>query len=214
MTAMPSDSWSAERGTASVPDHDGSASEAKTVQASLAEPARFGLIFDRYFAEIHRYIARRLTSDAADDIAAETFAIAFRQRGRFDASRGVVRGWLYGIATNLIGRHHRSEIREYRAIQRSAIVTAADGQAEPADVLVTARIVRGQVAQALAELSRGDRDVLLLVALGGLSHAEVAEALGIPYGTVGSRLNRVRRKLRARLSDSGLGTGPEETDRG
>jgi len=212
MMATSPEAWPEARSTASVPDEAGS--EAGTVQASLAEPARFGQIFDRYFAEIHRYIARRLTSDAADDLAAETFAIAFRERDRFDASRGVVRSWLYGIATNLIGRHHRREIREYRAIQRNAIITAADERAEPADVLVTAQILRGQVAQALAELSQGDRDVLLLVALGDLSHAEVAQALGIPYGTVGSRLNRVRRKLRARLADSGLGTESEETDRG
>lgn len=212
MMTTSSEAWPAAPGTARVPDEAGS--EASTVQASLAEPARFGLIFDRYFAEIHRYIAKRLTSDVADDIAAETFAIAFRERDRFDASRGVVRSWLYGIATNLIGRHHRREIREYRAIQRNAIITAADGPAEPADVPVTARIVRGQVAQALAELSRGDRDVLLLIALGDLSHAEVAQALGIPYGTVASRLNRVRRKLRARLADPGLGMGSEETDRG
>ena len=212
MTTMSSDAWPAERGSAAVPDQTGD--EARTVEASLADPARFGLIFDRYFAEIHGYIARRLTSDAADDIAAETFAIAFRQRDRFDANRGIVRGWLYGIATNLIGRHRRREIREYRAIQRTGSMTAADGPAEPADALLAARTVRSQVARALAELSRGDRDVLLLVALGGLSHAEVAQALGIPYGTVGSRLSRVRRKLRTQLSGNAPGIGQEVTGNG
>jgi RNA polymerase sigma factor (sigma-70 family) len=212
MTTMSSDAWPTERGPAPLPDQAGF--EARTVEASLADPARFGLIFDHYFAEIHGYIARRLTSDAADDLAAETFAIAFRQRDRFDANRGIVRGWLYGIATNLIGRYRRREIREYRAIQRTGSMTAADGPAEPADALLAARTVRGQVARALAELSRGDRDVLLLVALGGLSHAEVSQALGIPYGTVGSRLSRVRKKLRTRLSDAGPGTEQEETENG
>jgi RNA polymerase sigma factor (sigma-70 family) len=209
---MSSNAWLGEPGAAAVSERAGD--DAREVEASLADPARFGLIFDRYFAEVHRYVARRLTSDAADDIAAETFAIAFRQRQRFDANRGVVRGWLYGIATNLIGRHRRREVREYRAIQRTGAMAAAARTAEPADALFTAGVVRGQVARALAELSRGDRDVLLLVALGGLSHAEVAAALGIPYGTVGSRLNRVRKKLRARLSDGMLATEREDTDDG
>ena len=65
---------------------------------------------------------------------------------------------------------------------------------------VLASTVQRQLAAALAALSPGDRDVLLLIALADLTHAEVAAALAIPYGTVGSRLNRARRKLRAALA--------------
>jgi DNA-directed RNA polymerase specialized sigma24 family protein len=74
---------------------------------SLRDPDRFGVIFDRYFTEIHGYVARRLGDEAADDIAAETFLTAFGKRERFDASRGIVRGWLYGIATNHMSRYRR-----------------------------------------------------------------------------------------------------------
>jgi RNA polymerase sigma-70 factor (ECF subfamily) len=73
------------------------------LRASWHEPDRFAGIFHRHFPEIHRYIARRLGPDAADDLAAETFLAAFRRRTKFDAERGAVRPWLYGIATNLIG---------------------------------------------------------------------------------------------------------------
>ena len=55
---------------------------------------------------------------------------------------------------------------------------------------------------ALAELSQGERDVVLLVALSQLSHEEVAQALGISAGTVGSRLSRARKRLRAKLAGS------------
>ena len=60
-----------------------------------------------------------------------------------------------------------------------------------------------RLARALASLSREERDVLLLVALADLSYQEISQALGIPDGTVGSRLNRARRKVRAALSQEG-----------
>jgi RNA polymerase sigma factor (sigma-70 family) len=64
---------------------------------------------------------------------------------------------------------------------------------------VTAAAVRARLSAALSRLSRGDRDVLLLVAWCDFSYEEVAAALGIPLGTVRSRLNRARRKVRDAL---------------
>jgi RNA polymerase sigma factor (sigma-70 family) len=174
--------------------------DARDVECSVDDPDRFGAVFDRYFAEIHGYAARRLGADAADDIAADTFATAFGQRRRFDADRGMVRAWLYGIATNHIGRYRRREVRGFRAMARLGPDPAGESHAERVVEKVAAGEVGRQLAGALAALSRGDREVLLLTALAGLSHAEIAVALGIPYGTVGSRLNRVRRKLRAELA--------------
>jgi RNA polymerase sigma-70 factor (ECF subfamily) len=81
------------------------------IVASKAEPASFGELFDRYADEIYRYIARRLGDDAAPDLAAEVFLIAFRGRRGFEPTLGLVRPWLYGIAIKVIGRHHRSERR-------------------------------------------------------------------------------------------------------
>jgi RNA polymerase sigma factor (sigma-70 family) len=201
VTAVPSET---RRATAPPPEsHSAQArADAREIELSLTDPDRFGVIFDRYFAEIHRYVARRLGPDAADDIAADTFLTAFRQRRRFDASRGLVRGWLYGIATNDIGRYRRREVRELRARERTGAVRPDEGHADLVADRVTAGALHRQLAGALAALPRGDREVLLLVALGGLSHGEVAEALSIPYGTVGSRLSRVRRKLRDGLASA------------
>jgi RNA polymerase sigma factor (sigma-70 family) len=174
--------------------------DARQVELSVRDPECFGVVFDRYFAEIHRYVARRLGRDAADDVAGEVFLAAFRSRRRFDADRGTVRAWLYGIVTNHMSAYHRQEVRAYRVMERAGLQSAEEGHADRVAERVDAGVAGRELAGALATLPRGDREVLLLVALGGLSHADVAAALGIPYGTVGSRLNRVRKKLRGLAS--------------
>ncbi|MGW0435159.1 RNA polymerase sigma factor [Micromonospora sp. NPDC003197] len=175
---------------------------------SRTVPERFGMLFNSYYPEIHRYAQARLAAHLADDVASETFLIAFRGRTRFHVteSSGQVRAWLYGIATNLIRRHWRDELRRYRALARAG----ADLPEQPPDEQVAAQVsaqgVRQELAKALAGLSVRERDVLLLVALGDLNYADAAAALGIPYGTVCSRLDRARRKVRKALG----GTDPTQ----
>ncbi|GAA4046847.1 RNA polymerase sigma factor [Nonomuraea soli] len=175
-------------------------SDASIIARSRAEPECFAEIFDRYFPAIHRYAAVRLGSAAADDVAAETFLAAFDQRHRYDPAWPQARPWLYGIATNLIGRHRRSELRLYRALSRTAEREADDGHADRVAERVSAEQLTPALARGLAALGKGDRDALLLVACAELSYGEVAAALGIPVGTVGSRVNRARRVLRSALS--------------
>jgi RNA polymerase sigma factor (sigma-70 family) len=170
--------------------------DARDVELSLRDPARFGAVFDRYFAEIHGYAAKRAGRDAADDIAAETFLTAFWARRRFDPDRGTVKAWLYGIVTNHLSAFRRRELRAYRAMARTGLSAPEEGHADRVVERVAAGSLRGMLAEALADLSRGEREVLLLVALGDLSNTDVAAALGIPYGTVASRLSRARTKLR------------------
>jgi RNA polymerase sigma factor (sigma-70 family) len=175
--------------------------DAVVLDRSVREPDRFATIYDRYFAEVYRYVSGRLGRDVADDLAAETFLVAFRKRDRFDPERGSVRPWLYGIATTLIGQHRREETRRYRVLARARrrLSDSAESHADRVTDSVTAERLVRQLAAALADLGHGDRDVLLLVAISELSHHEVAVALDIPYGTVGSRLNRARKKLRKAL---------------
>jgi RNA polymerase sigma-70 factor (ECF subfamily) len=170
--------------------------DARVIELSLRDPARFGAIFDRYFAEIHGYAAKRAGREVADDIAAETFLTAFWARRRFDPGRGTVKAWLYGIVTNHLSAYRRRELRAYRAMARSGLSAPDEGHADRVVERVAAGSLRGPLAKALADLSCGERDVLLLVALGDLSNTDVAAALGIPYGTVASRLSRARAKLR------------------
>jgi RNA polymerase sigma factor (sigma-70 family) len=175
--------------------------EADAGPVSVADD--FADVYERYFTDIHRYIAGRLGRDVADDIAADTFVIALHKRDGFDASRGTVRAWLYGIATNLVARQRRAEQRRYRTLARAGARDLADGPEERVVSRVAAGDLQPRLAASLARLSREERDVLLLVALADFSHEEISQALGIPYGTVGSRLNRARRKIRTALGQGG-----------
>lgn len=166
----------------------------------LRDPELFTEVHDLYFATIYRYVAGRLGAQTAEDITAETFLVAFDRRKTFDAERGDLRVWLFGIATNLVARHRRKEARHYRALARLAVPVAAEGHENRVVASVAAERLIPEIAVALSRLSKGERDVLLLVALGQLGYEEVAAALGISSGTVGSRLSRARKKLNASLT--------------
>jgi RNA polymerase sigma factor (sigma-70 family) len=176
----------------------GTRDDAALIADSLRTPDCFGVLFDRHAAAISRYIARRLGPDAAEDLVAETFLVAFRRRGRYDGAHADARPWLYGIATRLIGQHRRDEVRFFRAIARTGLDPAAEPFADQVTDRVAAQAASHELAAALAGLSQAQRDVLLLVA-SGLSYTEAGWALGVPAGTVSSRLVRARRKVRQKL---------------
>ncbi|WP_433178391.1 RNA polymerase sigma factor [Actinoallomurus sp. CA-150999] len=178
--------------------------DSKIISASRDDPDAFAGLFDRYSAMLYRYAVKRLGPEVAEDLVGETFLVAFQKRHRYDPGRADARPWLFGIITKLISRHHRRESARYRALERALPEQAAEDPVERALADIAARSVRPELTSALAELSRGDRDVLLLIAWADLSYEETATALGIPIGTVRSRLNRARRKVRAALG----GTDP------
>ena len=150
-------------------------SDAAVIERSWHEPDRFAELFDRHHAEIHGFVARRLGASLADDLASETFLIAFDRRRRYDLAQPEARPWLYGIASNLVARHRRAEMRRYRALARAAVGHAA----EDGDVAgrLDAAALRGRLAAALAKIADRDREVLLLVAWAQLSCEEAAAAL-------------------------------------
>ncbi|MEU0565478.1 RNA polymerase sigma factor [Nonomuraea sp. NPDC005983] len=173
----------------------GQAGDHELVARFRLDAEEFTTVYDRYFREVYLYAAGRLDTQAGEDIAAETFCLAFRDRDRFDPARGGLRPWLFGIATNLVARHRRKEARHYQALARAGTEPPADSHEGRVVDAVAALHMRPQLARALAALNRGERDVVTLVSLAELTHQEVAEALGVSYGTVGSRLNRARKKI-------------------
>ncbi|GAA5197133.1 RNA polymerase sigma factor [Rugosimonospora acidiphila] len=189
-----------------------SETDAAAVQRSIREPDHFVSIFDRYYNEIHGYAARRLGQGPADDVASETFLIAFAGRDRYDVSRADARPWLYGIASNLIARHHRAEQRRYRALARAEVDEVSEGHADLVAIRVDAQAHRVPLAAALSELPKRDRDVLLLVAWADLTSEEAGQALGIPAGTARSRLHRARQRIRAALDRLGPTTTNPQGD--
>jgi RNA polymerase sigma-70 factor (ECF subfamily) len=173
-------------------------SDAALIGRSLKEPRAFGRVFDRHWPAIHAFCTSR-AGTVGEDLAAETFRLAFEQRRRFDTAYRDARPWLYGIATNLLRRHFRSAERGRRAEAASAVADV-DHLADDALGRVEAERLAPHMAAALSRLSAGDRDALLLVAWAGFTYEEVAAAMDIPVGTVRSRLNRARTKVRAHLT--------------
>jgi RNA polymerase sigma-70 factor (ECF subfamily) len=164
-------------------------SDAHAVRLSLTDPRAFGILFERHFDAVFGYARRRVRADLAEEIATEVFTRAFDRRRSFDLSRDDARPWLLGIAANVLRRHWRSERRRLNAYARAASVGTDGGACEPAEVV-----------SALDSLSRDERETLFLFAVADLSYEEIAEGLGIPVGTVRSRLARARSRMRSRLA--------------
>ena len=97
----------------------GECADAEAVRRSLTDPHAFAAVFDRHFVAVHRYLHRRAGNDLADELAGETFRVAFETRSRWSQTTSDARPWLLGIATNLLRRHRRTEQRRLHALART-----------------------------------------------------------------------------------------------
>jgi RNA polymerase sigma factor (sigma-70 family) len=171
--------------------------DGELLHRSVEDPEVFEEIFERHGASVWAYVRRRIGPDATEDVVADTFLVAFRRRERFDPGYESARPWLLGIATNLIRRRLRDERAYLDRIRHVAATAAID---ETPDVeRIDAERMRPALVEALMSLSPEDRDTFLLVSVGELSYSEAADALGIPIGTVRSRIHRARSLLRERI---------------
>ncbi|MDQ1510375.1 MAG: hypothetical protein QOG50_2219 [Actinomycetota bacterium] len=172
-------------------------SDAAVITASLDDPGRFGALFDRHATVVFRYLVRRVGVDEAESLLGDVFRIAFEKRANYDGARPNARPWLYGIATNLLAHHRRTEARRIGATARLlARRPAADDASDQVVERLDAEELWPHVAEAVARLPEGERDALLLYVWEELSYDEIASALDVPVGTVRSRLNRARQNLR------------------
>lgn len=191
--ARPTDRIAVPNSGTDMPDR--SDNDAHAIRASLRDPSQFFVVFERHHDDVRRYLQRRSGRDTGEELAAQTFEEAFRTRSRFDPAFTDARPWLMGIATNLLRRHYRAEAARLRALERAASLASTVGEDDP-DARLDARTAAQVLARALQEMTRGERDIVLLYAWADLTYAEIARALGVPIGTVRSRLNRTRRRLR------------------
>jgi RNA polymerase sigma factor (sigma-70 family) len=178
-------------------------SDAELLVASQDDPERFSEIFRRHHDTIFRYVARRVGVEAAPDVTAQVFVTAFRKRRRYDVTYSSCRPWLYGIATNIIGDHIRARRRSsqlYLKLKAATMPTTTGDETARSDEQLDAAALGPILNHALGRLAQRDRDVLLLYAIEDLTYGEIALALGIPVGTVRSRLSRARSQLRELIS--------------
>ena len=151
--------------------------------------------------ELYR-AARRLTGDThhAEELVQETFLRAWRAADRFDERLGSLRTWLFGILRNLAIDHARAEaVRPLRAADPAAVLGADETTADEIDRVLLA----WQVEEALSRVSADHRRVLIDVHLRGRGIADVATELGVPVGTVKSRVYYGLRALRVALEELG-----------
>ncbi|NGO12400.1 RNA polymerase sigma factor [Streptomyces sp. HC44] len=173
----------------------------------------FGGLFDAYARSVYNH-AYRLTGEwaVAEDVVSLTFLDAWRLREKLDEEGGSVRPWLLGIATNVARNTRRAARRHTAAVARlprdETVRDFADEIADRLDDAAQLAVVR----TALAKLRRAEREVLALCVWSGLDYRVAAEALGVPVGTVRSRLSRARTKL-AKHMEPPHGRGQVKGDR-
>jgi RNA polymerase sigma factor (sigma-70 family) len=170
-------------------------SDAESIRLSLRDGESFLPVFERHYDAVRAYLQRRAGREMGEELAAQTFEVAFTHRGSFDPAWPDAEPWLFGIATNLLRHHQRSEWRRMKAFGRIAPERATGFDVEIEDRL-TAREAGRSLIRALRSLDEGQREVLLLYALADLSYEEIAQTLGISPGTVRSRLHRARQRIR------------------
>jgi RNA polymerase sigma-70 factor (ECF subfamily) len=157
-----------------------------------------GLLYDRFGSVAYR-LALRVVRDAAlaEDVVQETFLAVWRQADRFDRSRGRASTWIFTLA------HRRAVDRVRREARFNALpdqLGAMAPQIESTGDDVALREARREVQAALSTLSSVERQAIELAYWGGLTQREIAAALGIPLGTVKSRMFTALARLRETLS--------------
>jgi RNA polymerase sigma factor (sigma-70 family) len=171
------------------------------VQA-IDDPEAFAEIYRRHLGPILRYLRRRLGDGPAEDAATRVFLQAFARREAYVPVHATALPWLYGIASHVIADHHRNEQRRLRALERLAARRADDAGATDGSELPSGLV------RALRKLPLPDRETFLLIVLGELSYEEAATALGVPVGTVRSRVARARSRLQRQLPPRSLAPLP------
>jgi RNA polymerase sigma factor (sigma-70 family) len=164
--------------------------------ASGTDEHAFNALFEAHYAELRRFVLRRIENRAAaEDVLAETFAIAWRRR---ELTPDPAVPWLFGICHKVIANHRRSAKRRLRLTNRLANLKPDVGR-DPADLLAE----RSEIGRAFSQLSAAQREVLRLVAWDGLGATEAAAVLGCTPSAFRVRLHRARNELVKHLAEAG-----------
>ena len=156
----------------------------------MVSPERLTHLFTTYHATLVRYVARRVGDrDWAEEVAQETFVRAMNQE--VIASE---RSWLFAVATNLVRDGARRDSRQRVRLERMRVEAEGESVVEPGPTSMERDEDRARARTALAQLADRDRDALLMREE-GLGYDEIATALGLSIGSVGTTLSRARRRL-------------------
>ena len=168
-------------------------SDAELLARSVQDASAFAALYERHGQPLRRYVVRRVGSEAGEDLAADVFVRAFRIRERYRPDRESALPWLFGVANHVIEDHRRAERRRLKALQRLAAIA-------PRLIEHEDRELGAELVHQLRRLSSQDRDAFLLTVWGELTYEQTSEALGVPIGTVKSRVARARRTLASAIA--------------
>jgi len=174
-------------------------------RAAEGDAESFALLFERHARRIYNYCFRR-TADwsVAEDLTSVTFLVAWQARKRVVLEAESALPWLYGIATNVLRNQRRSLRRHRAALTRLPIERPyePDFAEEAQQRLDDERDMRA-LLRLVERLPRREQDAIALCDWNGASYVDAALALGVPVGTIRSRLARGRRRLRELAGASG-----------
>ena len=180
-----------------------------------SDPDAFERFYRQHVEAVQRFVARRVDDPyLAADLTADVFVAAIESAGSYRRSRGEPVAWLYGIARNVVAGERRRKAKELRAVARvRGRELVDDDDLARLHELIDSEAAGRELLRDLAGLPAGERAVLELVALDGLSAGEAGQALGIGAVAARVRLHRARRRLRSRLDHLDLGPSdlPEVT---
>lgn len=175
-----------------------------SLRAEHGDAESFGLLFDRHARTVYNFCFRRTADWAlAEDLTSIVFLEAWRRRAEVRPQHETLRPWFLGVATNVIRNGQRSQRRRDAMEHRASIASVTPDPTDDTVARLDDEALMRRVVEALRSLSPADRDVLTLYAWGDLSYAEIADVLGIPTGTVRSRMSRARARLKELVALSG-----------
>src|SRR5207244_990413 len=166
------------------------------------DPAAFETVYDRHggaaFSLAYRIVGDRVK---AEDITQEAFLSLWRSRARYDRARGSVRTWLLGIVRNRAIDLLRRELLHPPQLPLEPVESTFQATADETGVEALRREAARQVRGALSVLPADQMRVIELAYFGGLTHAEIAEMLNTPLGTVKGRMRLGMEKIRTQLAE-------------
>ena len=175
--------------------------ETQDLAGICRDPDRFEAFYREHVEAVQRFVARRVADPhVVADLTAEVFIAVIKSAHTYRADRGTVVGWLYGVAHNVVSAERRRQAREHRANERAAGRRELTGEdVARIEDRIDAEAHARKLGAAMARLSKGERAVLELVVLDGLTVKDAARALRVQPVTARVRLHRAKRALRDHL---------------
>lgn len=176
--------------------------ERKQIEKAKRNPAAFAPLYEKYHKQIFLYIRKRISStEEAEDITAQVFEKAIKNLRRFQWQGISLSSWLYRIARNALNDHLRKIQRHSKDDEsEEKLEREAGDDAETIDNMIRNER-QEEVLNAIGELKEIDQYIVYYKFFENMSNIKIAEAVGISETNVGTRLSRLKEKLKEALED-------------